>query len=279
LFFRKGGHLISKDDPSSAIELKEGRQKVFFRAGGEWCYLQTPESFTLENKVPVVIHHHGAGGYVKKKKADWLGSKPKAAIMQAVAEGSGCAIAGSHACGNHWGSPCSVTANEALLSVLDICPGLDTKRLGLLGGGIGGALIWNSVLGPFKERVKLVAVLQAVASLEAIIREQRFKKVCLKAHGIPKNTGDDMAIGTILPCDPLPGLKKLDGKTGLPKTAIYHGAKDKFIPAHSHAIPLAEALKEAGGEAELFLFPERGHDIYAMGKQIERWLKDFFSAL
>ena len=46
-------------------QLIDGEQKVFFRAGGEWCYIWTPESFQKDKSNPVVIHHHGATGYVK----------------------------------------------------------------------------------------------------------------------------------------------------------------------------------------------------------------------
>lgn len=44
-----------------------------------------------------------------------------------------------------------------------------------MGGGLGDLLIGNSVLGPLAGRVKAVAVLQSVHSLEAFIREQRHK--------------------------------------------------------------------------------------------------------
>ena len=53
-------------------KLKDGEQRVFFMAGGEWCYLWTPEAFTKDDPIPVVIHHHGARGYVRDGEADWL---------------------------------------------------------------------------------------------------------------------------------------------------------------------------------------------------------------
>ena len=128
--------------------LRDGEQKVFFKAGGEWCYLWTPARYKNGEPVPVVIHHHGAGGYVREGEADWLDTESKTAYLRAVMAGGGCAIAGSHACGNHWGNPDSVTANAALYDALDECPGVDATRTGLMGGGLGGALIWNSVVGP-----------------------------------------------------------------------------------------------------------------------------------
>lgn len=270
-FFKK--HRFSLND------LRNGEQKVFFKAGDQWCYLWTAPSFNLHKKIPVVIHHHGAGGYVKNKRADWLMTESKSALLKAVMEGGACAIAGSHACGAHWGNTCAVNANVALLRVLDKCPGFDTNRLGLIGGGLGGALVWNSVLGPFEDRVKLVAVLQGVANLEAVIKEHRFKEACLKAHGIRKKTPDDEVIVKIQQHDPMQKLKSLKKGTRLPKTAIYHGAKDTNIPPATHAILLADSLKMAGGKVDLEIFDEMEHNVYEMGRSMEKKLRDFFTLL
>ena len=146
-------------------KLKKGEQKAFFKAGGEWCYIWTPPGFDPAKSVPVVVHHHGAGGYVKEGASDWLDTPTKTAYLRAVMEGSGGAVAGSHACGDHWGNNCAVEANKALLNALDKVKGLDTGRLGMMGGGLGGALIWNSVLGPDAGRAKAVAVIEKDVSL------------------------------------------------------------------------------------------------------------------
>jgi len=257
--------------------LEDGEQRVFFKAGGEWCYLWTPEAFRIDEPVPVVIHHHGNRGYVRDGTADWLEEDYKIALLRAVMR-SGCAVAGSHACGNHWGNPCSVESNAALFDALVECPCVDPGRLGLMGGGLGGALIWNAVAGPLSGGVKAVAVMQAVASLEAIVREKKFKDQCLGAYGLPADTPDDEAVNQIRPSDPLPKLRKLAPGAPLPVTAIYHGAEDNNIPPGSNAIPLAEALRKAGGEVKLELIPEVGHAVYAMGKPIEERLEAFFAA-
>ena len=65
----------------------------------------------------------------------------------------------------------------------------------------------------------------------------------------------------------------------LPHVAIFHGSKDNNIPAETNAIPLAEALRRAGGEVELNVFPNVEHNVYAMGKEMEERLRAFFSAL
>jgi acetyl esterase/lipase len=192
--------------------------------------------------------------------------------------GGVCAIAGSHACGDHWGNPDAVAANAALFEALEESPHVDAGRTGLMGGGLGGALIWNSVLGPFSGKVKVVVVMQAVANLSAVIREGKFKAPCLRGYGLPEDTPDDEAVEKILPFDPMPRLRKLTPGAALPRTAIYHGAVDANIPAETNAIPLSEALKRAGGAVELELFPEVGHNVYAMGKPIEERLKAFFAA-
>jgi acetyl esterase/lipase len=235
--------------------------------------------FNPTKPAPVIIHHHGARGYVKEHEADWLDTKPKAAYLKAVMAESGAVIASSHACGDHWGNRCSVEANAALLYALDNFEGLDTSRLGLMGGGLGGALIWNSILGPFAGRVKCIAVMQAVVNLSATIREQKFKEVLLRAYNVPKDTPDEEAISMIIGNDPLPRLQKLRRGTPLPRTVIYHGEKDENIPAKSNAIPLASALKWLGADVFLELFNEIGHNTYAMGKPMEDRLRRFFSFL
>ena len=257
--------------------LKDGEQRVFFRAGGEWCYLWTPEHFRRDEPAPVVIHHHGARGYVREGAADWLEEGQKVAYLRAVMAGGRCAVASSHACGDHWGNPDAVTANVALFEALEESPHVDASRVGLMGGGLGGALIWNSVLGPLAGKTRAVVVMQAVANLSAVIREQKFKAPCLKAYGLPEFTPDEEAISRILPHDPMPRLQNLEPGTPLPRTAIYHGSRDANIPAATSAVPLAEALGRAGAEVELELFPDVEHNIYGMGKPIKERLRAFFA--
>jgi dipeptidyl aminopeptidase/acylaminoacyl peptidase len=259
-------------------KLKDGEQRVYFKAGGEWCYLWTPKTFKVGVKMPVLMHHHGAGGFVREGSADWPDTKSKAAFLKTIME-NGIVVAGSHACGDHWGNPCAVAANAALLKELDGVKELDTSRLGLMGGGLGGTLVWNSVLGPLAGRAKLTAVLQAVANLDATIKEKKFRDVTLKAYGFPPETTDLEAYKVIKPSDPMPKLKAMKKETKLPRVAIYHGSKDHNIPAETNAIPLAESLRKAGGEVELNVFPEVEHNVYAMGKEMEKRLKAFFSAL
>jgi len=256
--------------------LTDGEQRVFFKAGGEWCYLWTPKEFKKDRPVPVVIHHHGARGYVREEEADWLDTPSKTAYLEAVMRGAGCAIAGSHACGDHWGNPDSVAANAALHEALVECTGIDASQTGLMGGGLGGALVWNSVVGPLAGKTKAVAVMQAVANLTAVIREQKFKAPCIKAYGLPEDTPDEEAIEVVRPYDPMPKLQELKPGTNLPRVAIYHGKRDANIPAATSAIPLSEALERAGGDVNLELFGEVEHNVYAMGKPIEDRLEKFF---
>ncbi|TRO52991.1 hypothetical protein E2P71_06945 [Candidatus Bathyarchaeota archaeon] len=261
------------------MKLEKGEQKKFFKAGGEWCYIWTPKGFDPAKLAPVVIHHHGARGYIREGAADWLDTETKAAYLRAVMADSGAVIASSHACGDHWGNSCAVEANAALFAYLEGVKGLDTSRLGFMGGGLGGALIWNCVLGPYAGKVKAVAVMQAVANLSACVREHKFKDVTLKAYGLPEDMEDDAAIKKIIDHDPMPRLQKLKKGTKLPKTVIYHGSKDENIPADTNAIPLADALKKAGGDVTLELFKEVEHNTYAMGKPMEDRLRKFFSTL
>jgi dipeptidyl aminopeptidase/acylaminoacyl peptidase len=234
----------------SVPKLRDGEQRVYFKAGGEWCYLWTPKKYMVGGKTPVLMHHHGAGGYVRDGSADWPDTESKATFLRAIME-NGIVVAGSHSCGDHWGNPYAVAANAALLKELDATPGLDTSRLGLMGGGLGGTLVWNSVLGPLAGRAKLAAVLQAVANLDATIKEKKFRDVTLKAYGFAPETPDEEAYKVIKPSDPMPKLKAMKKGTKLPRVAIFHGSKDHNIPAETNAIPLAEALRRAVGRSSL----------------------------
>jgi len=258
--------------------LRDGEQRAYFKSGGEWCYIWTPKSFMANGRSPVLIHNHGAGGYIREGVADWPDTEWKAGFLRAIMK-NGIVVASSNACGDHWGNPCAVKANEDLLADLAATPGLDTSRLGLMGGGLGGALVWNSVLGPYAGRVKLATVQQAVASLYATIREKKFRDVTLKAYGFQPETSDEEAYRVIASSDPLPRLRMLKPGIKLPKVVIYHGAKDGNIPAETNAIPLADALRRVGGEVELNVFPNVEHNVYAMGKEMEDRLRVFWSGL
>jgi len=179
---------------SSVLQLDDGEQKVFFQAGGEWCYLWTPKTFLKNKPTPALIHHHGARGYVRNGSADWLEDPQKTAYLRAVMGAGSVAVAASNACGDHWGNANAVAANYALFKTLVSSRLIDAGRVGLMGGGLGGALVWNSILGPLKGLIKAVVVMQAVASLEAVIREHKFKAPCLKAYGLPEDTPDDVAV-------------------------------------------------------------------------------------
>jgi dipeptidyl aminopeptidase/acylaminoacyl peptidase len=263
---------------AGAVELRDGEQRVFFQAGGQWCYLWTPPGFRVGAPVPVVIHHHGYTGYVREGAADWLDDESKRTYLQAVMEGGRCAVAGSHACGDHWGHARAQAANAALFERLVGSPAIDPERVGLLGGGLGGLLLWNSVLGALAGRVKAALVMQANSSLECTIREQRFKALVLRGHGLPEDLGDDEAVERLRPSDPLARLRALAPGTRLPRTAIVHGALDDAVPPHSQVVPLAEALRRAGADVTLELVPGVGHAVYALGEPIRERLRAFFAS-
>ena len=263
---------------SQVPDLRDGEQRVFFKAGGEWCYLWTPKTFRRGTPIPVVIHHHGYMGYVKDGAADWLDDEAKTTYLRAVMEGGRCAIAGSHACGNHWGNAQGQAANAALFELLVAQPSIDPKRIGLMGGGLGGLLLWNSVLGVMAGRVKAALVMQANSSLECTIREHKFKAPLLAGYGMAECMSDDEAIKQLRSNDPLARLQALKPGARLPRTAIFHGAVDEAVPPGSQVVPLAEALKRAGADVTLELFPGVGHAVYAMGEPIRERLRAYFGS-
>jgi predicted esterase len=101
----------------------------------------------------------------------------------------------------------------------------------------------------------------------------------LEAFGVPEDTPDDEAVAMIINYDPMPGLQSLERDTSLPRTIVYHGAKDENIPPDTHAKKLVEALTKARADVTLELFDEVEHNTYAMGKPMEDKLRAFFSVL
>ncbi len=263
---------------TSIPTLHDGEQIVYFQAGGDWCYLWTPPAFRQDTPAPLLIHHHGAGGYVREGGFDWLEAPEKVGYMTAIMQATGCVVAGSHACGDHWGNPCATRANGALYDALVAQPYIDASRVGLLGAGLGGALVWTSVLGPLAGKVKAVAVLQSVTSLEDIVRNHKFKTPLLQAFGLPAEMGDDEAVGELARQDPLPRLQRLPAGAPLPRTAIFHGAQDDNVLPAANAVAVADALREAGADVTLEMFPDVDHFVLKLGKPIQDRLAAFFGA-
>jgi acetyl esterase/lipase len=171
-----------------------------------------------------------------------------------------------------------VEANAALFQVLDDSPFLDGERVGLLGGGLGAALVWNSILGPLSGKARAAAVMQGVGSLEAVIRGHLFGKHCLRAYGLPADLDDETAIAELAPHDPLRQFQRLSPGMPLPRTAIYHGLVDVDLRPEPHATALTEAIRQAGGEVLLEVIPAVDHDLYALGREMEQRLAEFFGS-
>ena len=176
-------------------QLRDGEQTVYFQAGDEWCFLRTPKNYRGDKAggaVPCVIQCHGQHGYVKDGEADWLTEEDKLIFVNKLL-GAGIAVASTHATGNHWGRPNAVAATAALFDALVEGANLDKDRMGLWGGGLGGALLWNTSTGPLLGRLRAVVLQQATISYESVIRNHKFKSHLLEglwnARGLPRRTG------------------------------------------------------------------------------------------
>ena len=195
---------------SSIPQLKDGEQTVYFQAGGEWCFLKTPASYQAEGAgTPCVIQCHGHHGYVKDGEADWLTEDFKLSFVNSLID-SGIAVASTNATGNHWGRPSAVAANGALFDSLVEGSNVDASRMGLWGGGLGGALLWNSVTGPLLGRLRAVCLQQATISYDSVIRNHKFKSFLLEAYGLPADTPDDLAVAALAFNDPVTRTRSVD---------------------------------------------------------------------
>jgi dipeptidyl aminopeptidase/acylaminoacyl peptidase len=263
-------------------QLTDGAHTVFFQAGGEWCYLCTPATYRRAGgAVPCVIQCHGNRGYVRDGAADWLDEAPKRLFVDALV-GAGVVVAGSHGTGNHWGRPSAVAAYGALFEVLITEAHLDPQRMGLWGGGLGGAVVWNAATGPLAGRLRAAVLQQAVLSYESVIRQRKFKGQLLEAYGIPAETPDDLAVATLAYNDPLHRTRLLAVERGsavrrlLPEVLCVHGDVDDNLLYQDNPVALARVLNDCGASCTLQTFPGVGHATYELGEAAARPIADFF---
>ena len=266
----------------SAPALQDGAQTVFFQAGGEWCYLRTPANYSNNGPVvPFVIQCHGSGGYVRDGAADWLEEDEKLVFLTALTD-SGIAVAGSHGTGNHWGRPNAVAANAALFNTLTGLPGISGDRIGLWGGGLGGALLWNCVTGPLLGRVMAAVPQQAALSYESIIRDHQFKKPLLEAYDLPGDSPDDRAVWSLAYNDPLHRTRLLVAQRGaeaaslLPEVLFVWGEADDHMLLRGNGVALSNVLKSCGASFSFQTFPGVGHATYTLREKAAKPIADFF---
>ncbi|MBD47666.1 MAG: hypothetical protein CL891_01010 [Dehalococcoidia bacterium] len=264
------------------LDLVDGEQTVFFQAGEEWCFLRTPRSYRLDGpSTPCVIQCHGHHGFVKDGSADWLSDNDKLAFITALTE-AGIAVASSHATGNHWGRPSAVAANAALFQTLLDGTNLDEKRMGLWGGGLGGALLWNSVTGPLLGKVKAIVLQQATISYESVIRNHKFKDKLLEAYGLPPDCDDDLAVSSLQFDDPVNRTRILVKQRGqglaelLPNVLFIHGDQDENMLYKENPVRLGEVMSPSGAKYAFHTFQGVGHATYALGNIAAEVLVNFF---
>jgi dipeptidyl aminopeptidase/acylaminoacyl peptidase len=270
---------------TSLRQLRNGQQTIYFQAGGEWCYLCTPPTSTPRTAspppMPCVIHCHGNGGYVRDGAADWLNEPLKRLFVEALID-AGIAVAGSHGTGNHWGRPSAVLAYARLADILIADAHVDPQRLGMWGGGLGGAVVWNAATGPLAGRLRAAVLQQAVLSYESVIRNQKFKWPLLEAYRMPPDTPDDLAIMTLSYNDPLHRTRLLLAERGveaatlLPEVLFVHGDADENLLYEENPVTLAEVLKSCGARFAFATFPGVGHATYELGEAAARPIADFF---
>ena len=263
-------------------QLKDGEQTVYFQAGGEWCFLRTPKSYKASGEaIPCIIQCHGHHGYVKNGEADWLTEDFKLAFVNSLID-TGVAVASTHATGNHWGRPNAVAANAALFDALLEGSNVDRERMGLWGGGLGGALLWNSVTGPLLGHLRAVVLQQATISYESVIRNHKFKANLLEAYGLPADTPDDLAVSALSFNDPVNRTRLLVEQKGralasaLPEVLFIHGDEDENMLYQENPVRLSHLLSPLGARFSFHTFKGVGHATYQLGDTAAKVLTGYF---
>ena len=149
--------------------------------------------------------------------------------------------------------------------------------MGLWGGGLGGALLWNSVTGPLLGRLKAICLQQATISYESVIRHGKFKSFLLEAYGLPADTPDDLAVAALSFNDPVTRTRLLIGEEGralaseLPRGALHPRRRGR-----KHALPrktpvrLSGVLGPLGAKYSFKTYEGVGHATYQLGEVAAR---------
>ncbi|MBM3926649.1 MAG: hypothetical protein FJ320_11860 [SAR202 cluster bacterium] len=265
-------------------KLKDGEQTVYFKAGGEWCFLRTPKDYRASeaagNAVPCLIRCRGLGNFVKERESDWEKSAYHRPLIDFLV-GQGYAVAGSDLTGDHWGRPSAVAANVSLYETLMENCNIDGSRVGMLNaGGRGAMVLWNTAIGPLLGKVRAVALTHAVVSLESMAPHRR-ELIC-EAYGMSKDTPLDVVVSATAGHDPLAQTRLMIQASGeaivksLPKVAIFHGDRDPQVPFEKNALALAKLLSDNGATVAVTGYYGMGHDLHARGEPTPQVLYDFF---
>ena len=272
----------------SLPQLKDGAQTVFFKSGGEWCFLRTPPSYTTSGPpLPCVIQCHGNSGYVRDGEyaistSDTLDDQGNSIFIRTLVD-AGIAVAGSHARGSAWGRPDAAAAYAALFNSLIQDANVDPERIGMLGGGLGGSALWSAVTGPLLGKVRAAALQQATLNFDSVIRAHKFKGDLLEAWGIPREADDDLAVASLAGNDPVTRTRMLILERGeaaaslLPEVGFFHGDQDENMLYEGNPVALAAVLETCGARHTFYTYKGVGHATYAMGKPVAEDIKEFFS--
>jgi len=268
--------------PKNPLKLDDGEQLAYFESGGSWCYIRTPESYKAARgkAVPLIIRCRGYGGFVRMGYTEWMERSGSKMTVDALVE-RGFAVAGSDLSGDHWGRPAGVAANVSLYNFLTENTNVDAARVGMFtGAGMGGTVLWNSVIGPLHGKVKSVVMMQAIVSLAGMF--PAWRRNVMEAYSISLNTEDAVAIASLAQNDPLIQTQNLLATKGaafargLPEVYWLHGEKDKPVSYEANAVAMTRLLKKHGVACTLKGYKDKGHDLHLMPEEMTRLIAGFF---
>ena len=165
-----------------------------------------------------------------------------------------------------------MTIAQALAEVLPAAANIDAANLGIWGGGLGGALVWNAATGPLLGKLRAAAMQQATLNYDHVIRDHQFKDQLLVAYGIPPDADDDLASATLRFCCPLARTRLLAAEQGravgrlLPEAFFFHGDEDDHMWYEPNPVALKEAIDAAGGTATLWTCQGVGHSTVRLAR-------------
>jgi len=251
-------------------------EKIFIEFDNEWGYLVLPEK--AENNIPLVLHFHGNGGYVKNGEADWIDESRKQKFFFSLLE-SGYAIAGCHATGNHWGRDSALKANYNFFEELKKINTLNLSNITTWGCGLGASAAWLASIGNLNPYVENFVSQQGVLNFESIIQRKKFKNHLIEAHSEDLDLSIEDAIKLFHDLNPITRTKKIitNPDIRIPNSLFIHGDIDENVNFEENPVVLHNILNKHGYVSKLHPLKDVGHATYEFGDELGRLVNNFIS--
>jgi hypothetical protein len=249
-------------------------KKIFLELENEWGYVIFPND--IKDEIPLILHFHGNGGYVKNGKSDWLDEPRKQKFFKPILD-SGFAIAGCHATGDHWGRESALEKNYEFFDLLKNIDNLNINNITTWGCGLGASAAWLTSIGKLNPYVNNFISQQGVLNFESIIRREKFKTQLIEAHSHNTNLDVEDALKLFDVINPITITKNAAKirKIQFPRALFIHGDSDENVNYFENPATLHKILTDTNTYSKLNPLEGVGHATYEHGDDLGALIVEF----